>query len=91
MDEHWKDKIERETRECLKHRVRQDERTNSQQKEIDEHGDLISSLHDYKNKIFQKITVLEVEKKFLPWIVMILSAAATVGMFLWTIFKAGGG
>lgn len=91
MDEQWKAKVDSENKKCNEARIVLQEHEKSQQKEIDDHSDLISELYDYKNKIFQKITVLEVEKKFLPYLVMILSACATIGMFVWTILKAGGG
>ncbi len=90
-DETWKRNVESDMKSCLKHRIKLEENTKSQQKEIDENRDFISELYDYKNKLFQKITVLEVQKRFLPWLISILSAAATIGLFLWTIYKSKGG
>jgi hypothetical protein len=111
MDEQWKHKIEAETRKCLEDRVRLEEQTKSQQKEIDESWKQISELYDYKNNIFQKITGLEAQKvghkdfnalakcvtqlkterKFLPYLVMIVTLIGTIASVVYLTLDANRG
>ena len=104
MEEPWKDK-------CLEDRVRLEERTTSQQKEIDEQWKQISDLFDYKNSLFNKITGLEsqkvgyqnfnalskcvtqlkTEKKFLPYLVMIVTLIGTIASVVYLTYDANRG
>ncbi len=103
MDELWKAKIDGENKNCNEARIRLEEQTKSQQKEIDSQEALISDLFDYKNNIYQKITGLEAqkvgyqnfnalakcvtqlktEKKFLPYLVMIVTLIGTIASVIY--------
>lgn len=61
-NEVWKGKVEEDMKSCFEHRVRLDEKTKSQQKEIDENRSLLSDLYDYKNNTYEKITNIEANK-----------------------------
>jgi GTPase involved in cell partitioning and DNA repair len=98
QDEAWRARIDADNKKCNEARIRLEEHEKSQQKEINENKELISELYDYKNNIYRKLTVLEVdkvdvkdhnslakcvtqlktEKKFLPYVIMILSLIGTI-------------
>jgi hypothetical protein len=98
IEEHWKNKVEADMKQCNEQRVRLEEHDKAQQKELDADSELISDLYDYKNDIYRKITEnkanavahrdhhelkiqvtqLRTEKKFLPYVVMIISLIGTI-------------
>ncbi len=110
-DEAWKSRVEKDMKLCNEHRVRLDERTISQQKEIDTTDGLLSDLYDYKNDIYRKLTEnkanavtvkdhnelatqvtrLNTEKKFLPYVIMIVSLIGTLVTAIYAVNKLTGG
>jgi hypothetical protein len=69
-------------------RVRLEEHDKNQEDDIKEHGRLIEQLFDHKNNAQRDLTVLKTEGKFLPYLIMILSAVIAVGTVVWQIVKA---
>jgi hypothetical protein len=78
-------------RDCRDMRIRLEEHDKAQEKDIEEARGERMELYEHKNKIYKKITVLEMEKKFFPWAVMILSAIASLGTLIYVIVKLAGG
>jgi hypothetical protein len=60
----------------------------NQTEDIKENKRLIEQLFDYKNSTQRDLTVLKTEKKFVPYIIMIVSAVIAVASVVWQVLKA---
>jgi hypothetical protein len=69
-------------------RIRLEERDMNQTEDIKENKRLIEQLFDYKNSTQRDLTVLKTEKKFVPYIIMIVSAVIAVASVVWQVLKA---
>jgi hypothetical protein len=69
-------------------RVRLEERDKNQEDDIKENKRLIEQLFDHKNNAQRDLTVLKTEGKFLPYLIMILSAIVAIGTVAWQVIKA---